>query len=517
MKGRTKVELFEQMRREYEHGAGTITGVAKKFGVHRRMVRDALASAVPADRKRAERASPKLDPVKGFIDAILMDDRKAPRKQRHTSHRIFTRIGKEIPDCAVAESSVRRYVRGKKRDLGLLTSGEIYVPQSYRWGVEGQVDWYEAYADLEGEREKLQVFSMRSMAGGGSFHYAYRHATQQAFLEAHELAFAYFGGVFRILRYDNLTSAVKKILRGYQREETARFVAFRSHWGYEAQFCNAAKGNEKGGVEGDVGYSRRNYMVPVPQAKDLVELNAHLLARSQEDEKRKIGDRAQSVGAGTVIEREHLLPLAPEGFELAEVSFLIVDGKGCVKARTNWYSTPLRAGTTARVRVMPAWLEVWHEGRCVARHERNYGRGQQIFNLEHYLEVLRRKPGALAGSTPLQQWREQGRWPECYDRLWGNLVKRQGKLSGTRDMVEVLLLGREGGYGRLEKAVGRTLEMGSSDPAAVRYLMMTDGGDRQVGAPTRLEASELGALVQYERPLPSVQNYDQLLKREAIQ
>ena len=190
LKGRTKVELFEQMRREYEHGVGTITGVAKKFGVHRRMVRDALASAVPADRKQPERASPKLDPVKGFIDAILMDDRKAPRKQRHTAHRIFTRIGREITDWTVGESSVRRYVRGKKRDLGLLMSGEIYVPQSYQWGVEGQVDWYEAYADLAEEREKLQVFSMRSMAGGGSFHSDYRPATQLAFLEAHGRAFA---------------------------------------------------------------------------------------------------------------------------------------------------------------------------------------------------------------------------------------------------------------------------------------------------------------------------------------
>lgn len=519
LKGRTKVELFEQMRREYAHGVGTITGVAKKFGVHRRMVRDALASAIPADRKQPERESPKLDRVKGLIDAILMEDRKAPRKQRHTAHRIFTRIEKEIPDWQVGESTGRRYVRGKKRELGLLTSGEIYVPQSYQWGVEAQVDWYEACADIEGEREKLQVFSMRSMASGGSFHCAYRHATQQAFLEAHELAFAYFGGVFRFLRYDNLTSAVKKILRGYQREETARFVAFRSHWGYEAQFCNAAKGNEKGGVEGDVGYARRNYLVPIPQVRDLVELNAHLLARSREDEGRKIGDRAQSVGAGLAIETEHLLPLVSEGFELAEVSFLVVDGKGCVKARTNWYSTPLRAGVKARVNVLPAWLEVWHEGRCVARHERNYGRGRQVFNLEHYLEVLERKPGALAGSTPLQQWREQGRWPDSYDRLWENLIKRNGKLSGTREMVELLLLGRERGYGRLERAVVAALQMGSSDSAAVRYLMMADSDELAAkgGAPTRLEASDLGALIQYERPLPSVQEYDRLLGWEVIQ
>ena len=101
--------------------------------------------------------------------------------------------------------------------------------------------------------------SSRSMASGAAFHYAYLHATQQAFLEAHELAFAYFGGVFRKLRYDNLTSAVKKILRGSRREETARFVAFRSHWRFEAEFCTPGEPHEKGGMEGEAGYFRRNH------------------------------------------------------------------------------------------------------------------------------------------------------------------------------------------------------------------------------------------------------------------
>jgi hypothetical protein len=142
-----------------------------------------------------------------------------------------------------------------------------------------------------------------------------------------------------------------------------------------------------------------------------------------------------------------------------------------------------------------------------------------VFNLEHYLEVLERKPGALAGSTALQQWREQGRWPDSYDRLWENLIKRNGKLSGTREMVELLLLGRERGYERLEQAVGTALQMGSSDSAAVRYLMMTDKDELsgKGGVQIRLEASDLGALVRYERPLPSVQEYDRLLGWEVIQ
>jgi transposase len=211
--GRSKasVELFEALRREYEFGIGTVQGVARKFGVHRRLVREALASALPAPRKRAVRDRPRIGPLIAFIDEILTADQKAPRKQRHTAHRIYTRIRQERPDCPITEGAIRRSVRQRKHELGLVTR-EPFVPQSYPWGSEAQVDWYEASAMLDGASVKLQVFTMRSMASGGAFHRAYLHATQQAFLEAHELAFAYFGGVFRRLRYDNLGSAVKRVL-----------------------------------------------------------------------------------------------------------------------------------------------------------------------------------------------------------------------------------------------------------------------------------------------------------------
>jgi DNA replication protein DnaC len=151
------------------------------------------------------------------------------------------------------------------------------VPQSYSWAQEAQVDWCEAWIDLGDERTKVQVFAMRSMASGAAFHRAYLHATQQAFLEAHEHAFAYFGGVFHLLRYDNLASAVRKILRGYQREETVRFLAFRSHWRFAAEFCSPGEGHEKGGIEGEGGYFRRNHLVPVPHVADLDALNTMLL------------------------------------------------------------------------------------------------------------------------------------------------------------------------------------------------------------------------------------------------
>jgi hypothetical protein len=313
---------------------------------------------------------------------------------------------------------------------------------------------------------------MRSMAGGGAFHVAYFHATQQAFLEAHEQAFHYFGGVFRRLRYDNLKSAVKKILRGYQREETDRLIAFRSHWGFQTEFCNPARGNEKGGVEGEVGYFRRNHLVPVPKVKDLAALNEYLRACCQQEGQRRINGKAHTVGEAMGIESEHLLPLAKEGFELAETSFPVVDGQGCVKVRTNRYSVPLRAGTKTQARLLPAYVEVWHERRCVARHERSFDRYQAVMDLEHYLEVLERKPGALAGSTPLQQWRERGLWPESFDRLGQSLRERYGKQEGTRAMIELLRLGPQHGWEVLRKGIAQALALGCTDAAAVRHLLV---------------------------------------------
>jgi transposase len=504
------VEQFEQIRRDRDREGLSIRALAVRHGVHRRAVRDALASAVPpVKRSPVGRPAPKLGPYRAVIDGWLEADRTAPRKQRHTAKRIHQRLVDEH-GADVAETTVRQYVRARKRAMGLMV-GEVFVPQVHAPGMEGEVDWGEADVVLAGVARTVHVFVMRASFSGAVFCQASLVETQQAFLELHVQAFEWFGGVFPSLRFDNLKSAVKKVLKGRRRVESDRFVALRSHYLFASQFTTPGiqGAHEKGGVEGEVGRYRRNHLVPVPDVADLAELNRLLLAGCEADLARRIDGRAVTVGEAWAAERPLLLGLPAEPFDACETAAPRVDAKSLVAIRRNRYSVPVAlAGLKVSARVGAREITINHGGREVAVHERLHGKSETSAQLDHYLELLARKPGAMENSVALRQERDRGSWPGCFDELWAALSDRYGRSDAARQMVDVVLLCREHGPAGVELAVRGALTAGAIDGRAVALLARrAQSTERAVPGPlTGLEPR----LEAHHRPMPDLTEYDQL-------
>ncbi len=423
----SRVEQFEQIRRDRDREGLSIRALAERHGVHRRAVRQALESAVPpAKRAPRGRAAPKLGEFREIIDEWLTADLEAPRKQRHTATRVWRRLVDEY-GAQVAETTVRDHVRKRRREMGLATR-DVFVPQVHAPGVTAEVDWGEADVDLAGARTRVHLFFMRSCFSGASFSMASPVETQQAFLEGHALAFDWFEGVFEEVRYDNLGSAVKQVLKGRRRVESDRFIALRSHYLFDSLFTTPgiAGAHEKGGVEGEVGRLRRNHLVPVPEVGSIAELNARLLSACEQDLARRIAGRPGTVAEQHAHERP-LLRALPGRFDTSEPAIVRVDAKALITVRQNRYSVPVAlAGLRVGVAVGAREIVVSHQGREVARHERLHGRFQTRAVLDHYLELLRRKPGGLERSLALAQERDRGAWPGCFDELWGALRARYG-------------------------------------------------------------------------------------------
>jgi transposase len=505
----SRVELFEQIRRDRDREGLSIRALAARHGVHRRAVRQALASPLPpARRSPSDRPAPKLGAYRALIDAWLEADRDAPRKQRHTAKRIWRRLVDEH-GADVAETTVRDYVRRRKRLMGWPVA-DVFVPQTHAPGAGAEVDWGQAQVVLAGTPTTVHLFFMRASFSAAAFCQASLVETQQAFLELHVQALEWFGGVFATVRFDNLTSAVKQVLKGRRRIETDRFVALRSHYLFESQFTTPGVegAHEKGGIEGEVGRFRRNHLVPVPEVFDLAELNGLLLAGCEADLSRRIVGRDITIGEAWQVERPLLRPLPAEPFDASETATPRVDAKSLVTVRQNRYSVPVAlAGLRVSARIGAREITISHAGQVVARHERLHGRFGTAAQLDHYLELLARKPGGLEHSLALAQERERGTWPAAFDELWAALTVRYGRSEAARQMVDVLLLCREHGPDQIVLAVRGALAAGAHDGRAVAVLARRARNASRAPAPlTDLEPR----LQAHARPAPDLADYDRL-------
>jgi len=444
-----------------------------------------------------------------LVDGWLVGDQDVPRKQRHTARRVWQRLVAEHQAC-VSEVTVSRYVRRRRVELGIVDR-EVFVPQVHEPGAEAEVDFGELQVNLAGALVKCWMFVMRLSSSGRAFHIAYGTQAQEAFLEGHVKAFEYFGGVPGRIRYDNLKPAVVRVLKGRDRLESERFIALRSTYGFDSFFCIPGQrgAHEKGGVEGEIGRFRRRHLVPVPTVASLAELNVALEAADVVDDARVITGRTATVGASFALEQATLWPLPVEAFDAAVIAERRVDHRSRVSVRQCCYSVPARyVGRRLTVRLTATTVEVLDGPKVVASHARAVGRYVDVLCLDHYLEVLARKPGAFPGATALAQAKASGAFTPSHQRYWDAVRRVRGDAPGTRALVEVLLAHRTLHSHQLTQAMDRAVESGILNPD----LVLIDA--RRVATPAVATVVPIGGLDRYDRPAPSLNSYDDLTRTD---
>ena len=502
------MEQFERIRRDSRDGGLSVRALAARYGVHRRTVRAALADATPPVRRTPVRSRPVLGAYESMVRDWLVADLGVARKQRHTARRIWQRLVEEEGAC-VGESSVRALVAVLRTEIGS-GRGLVSVPQTHPAGVEAEVDFGEFTAVIAGVLVKVWMFVLRLSHSGRAVHVAYGNQAQESFLDGHVQAFTALGGVpTGMIRYDNLTPAVIRVLLGRNRWENPRFIALRSHYGYDAFFCipGIAGAHEKGGVEGEIGRFRRRHLTPVPDVASLAELNTLMAAADARDGARRIASRTETIDAAFDREAAVLHPLPRHGFDVTLTLSCRVDAKARICVRQCYYSVPARlAGRRVLARLGADRVEAVSDGVVVATHVRSVHKGSEDLVLDHYLEVLARKPGAMPGATALVAARASGAFTGTHQRFWDAARRQSGDAAGTRALIGVLLLHRTMNATAVRAGMTAALRLGRFDPDLVAVeARRGQTGPRPTPVPVPTHA------VTTARDLPTLTGYDDLL------
>ena len=467
------VELYARIRRAVMIDGLSRREAARRFGVHRNTIAKMLQFSVPPGYRRRERpVSKKLGPYMVWIDAVLEGDRSVHRKQRHTAHRIFERLRDE-QGFSGGYTIVREYVAE-----ATLRAREMFVPLSHRPG-HAQADFGEADGYIAGEKTRFHYFCMDLPHSDGCFVKAYPAETAEAFCDGHVAAFDFFGGVPQSILYDNTRLAVAKIVKGGQRLRAQMFAELQSHYLFDDRFGRPGKGNDKGKVEGLVGYVRRKFMTPLPVAENFETLNTQLLDGCSKRHQAILRGHASPIGERLQADAAAFMALPPAPYDACHKVATRVSSLSLVRYRNNDYSVPTRYGhQEVLAKGYVERVEIACRGEIIAVHARSYGTADFVCNPLHYLALLEHKSRALDQAAPLDGWQ----LADCVHRLRRLMEARMGN-AGRREFIQVLRLMENFHQHQVEQAVARALQLGAISFDAVKMLLLA----RLENRPVRLD------------------------------
>lgn len=431
--------------------------IAKEFAMSRKTVGKYLKEPdAPKYMLGRPRAKPVADEWRKSVEEIIEKDKDAPRKQRHTAHRIYERLVKEQGYTGSA-----RTIRQLVADIKNKPAANASIPLLFQPGKDAQVDFGESYANLAGQLEKLQGFEMRLSYSRRKFIQYFPSTDKEAFLEGHVRALEHFGGVVERVSYDNLSAAVAHVGSGKNRTLTREFKELTGYYNFKTNFCRPGEegAHEKGGVESSIGFSRRNWMVPPPEFNSLDELNKYILQKCVEDETRTVDGQAQTIGEAWEIEKPMLLPLPARAFDPAVRSGSLVDNYCTVSLKNSHYSVPAKyVGKGLTIRAYWNRVVISDGINIVAEHPRTYKKDEYVLRPEHYLDLLEKRPHAVPYARPLLQYE----WPEGYWEFYQEMVADVGPGQAGRDFIQILKSHVKYGSEIAGKAVAEARRLGAA-------------------------------------------------------
>lgn len=438
------VEEYGRLRRAARDGMG-IRALARTFHHSRHKIRQVLREPQPRRYTRStDPPAPRLGPFHALIEGILKADEAAPPKQRHTAKQLYRRLRDEY-GYPGGYDAVRRYV-GKNRRR----QRETFIPLDHDPGQRLECDFGHIYVDFPDGRRQVPVLLAVWANSYCPFAIALPTERTEAILHGMAEAFAFFGCVPREVWWDNPKTVVSAIFKGRERRPNGHYAALASHYAFEPLYCLPARGNEKPHVENRVYDLQRRWCTPVPQVKDLAELNAYLLSCCLKDRARKVAGQSETIGVRFERDRTAALSLPVHRFDACIHQPALVDKYQTVRFDANAYSVPRSwAFQTVTVKGYVDHVEIVAGGQVVARHARSYERHEQILDPLHYLVTLGRRPAALDHANVYRHWR----LPAEFSELRPALEQRHGPAAGARQYIRVLQLLADHPLARVQRAI----------------------------------------------------------------